>query len=671
MGVNKWIIVQFLLLGLSLVSDAYISHSSKEPLRVHFNVTMEQMDSLPSIFEMDEYDKCLRIKPKTLYCVTHFEVTPIDPENPSEVWKVLDHVNSFPRTYRHDLLRYYVCLPRSCPEIPDELYNVEWAEPKLREALAECYNKRFAHYGLKSTVSKARCENEQGFEIDSWDITYAVLVGIFVCFVIISTAYEVLARCQSKEVYQQMTSSGIGRVLTAFALMKNWERLRTDSDASDAKALAPIQGVRVFNMYFVIMCHTCLMLLVGPVSNTEYPENVTLRGVNAFLTNGSLICQTFFIIGAWLVSYQICVIFENRKMTVQHVFLMYLNRFIRLAPVLLLVLGYSTSWARHVNKGPNSYKFAIEDFENCRKNWIWAFLYVNNYVNTPEMCLQQTWTLSVDTQLFMMGMFIMMYVVNNPKKAKYVFSFFIALGIFISICAHYYFDHDIVYRSYPETIHNVYLTLPEWTEAFVATHNHVPCYIVGLACGFYFHKLHKAKKPFIDGFWKLFIARILVWVLPIAQVLSAVVYYQEGSTYTRLGAAIYQGFSRINFGLPIACALLVFCTGKFNVMASVIAWAPFQSLGRLSYSVYLTHSLPLRFKASYLREPQLVNDYIIFSQSLEDFFVSYLVGTIICLFFEMPMSAVQKILFVKQAMVEKGTEKKTNGSMKEKEKKVS
>lgn len=95
--------------------------------------------------------------------------------------------------------------------------------------------------------------------------------------IIYGTFYEGTARFKDKSEYQKITSTRWGKIITAFSIPRNWERLVAVKTTKDTEKLRCLQGVRFYNTLLVIFCHTTLGFVIGPVSNTKYVETVSSK----------------------------------------------------------------------------------------------------------------------------------------------------------------------------------------------------------------------------------------------------------------------------------------------------------------------------------------------------------------------------------------------------------
>lgn len=50
----------------------------------------EEYLRMPPVFQMDTFDDCLEITPKTLYCSVAFHLQPENADDPSDVWTIIE-----------------------------------------------------------------------------------------------------------------------------------------------------------------------------------------------------------------------------------------------------------------------------------------------------------------------------------------------------------------------------------------------------------------------------------------------------------------------------------------------------------------------------------------------------------------------------------------------------
>lgn len=173
--------------------------------------------------------------------------------------------------------------------------------------------------------------------------------------------------------------------------------------------------------------------------------------MNMFIANGGYVVQTFFGISGWLVAFHFFESSENKKeVKCGYLILAFINRYIRLLPALLVVYAFNATWLVHMGRGPFWDRTVGGEYRNCRNNGWSNILFINNYYNSEYMCLQQTWYMAVDTQVFIVAIVITWMMKNYEKYAMKIVCAAIFVATCIPMAVNYYYDFDIIIRQYPE-----------------------------------------------------------------------------------------------------------------------------------------------------------------------------------------------------------------------------
>lgn len=108
---------------------------------------------------------------------------------------------------------------------------------------------------------------------------------------------------------------------------------------------------------------------------------------------------------------------------------MFLHRYLRYTPALAALILFTVSLMKFMGNGP---LFIFENIEpHCRTNWYWALLHVQNYVVPNKQCLDFSWYLSVDFQLFVLSPLLIYPLWKfGWKKVVWIFP----MLIFLSQC---------------------------------------------------------------------------------------------------------------------------------------------------------------------------------------------------------------------------------------------
>ncbi|KAK3592291.1 hypothetical protein CHS0354_032681 [Potamilus streckersoni] len=109
--------------------------------------------------------------------------------------------------------------------------------------------------------------------------------------------------------------------------------------------------------------------------------------------------------------------------------------------------------------------------------------------------------------------------------------------------------------------------------------------------------------------------------------------------------AAYSALFRTAWGFGVCWVVFACATGNGGPINSLLSWAPFVPLSRLTYCAYLVHPVIIlyfystRRTAMYLAYPEMVCTFLGY------LVISYLLAFVISLAFESPMMGLEKALF--------------------------
>ena len=108
------------------------------------------------------------------------------------------------------------------------------------------------------------------------------------------------------------------------------------------------------------------------------------------LVNGINIVQSFFVIGGFLTAFLFLTHVEKEdSCRWSLLFKAALLRYIRFAPLLLLMILLHSTWLYRFGDGPFWDKINFAERQFCRTNWWTNMLFVDNYVEVEQKCLIQ------------------------------------------------------------------------------------------------------------------------------------------------------------------------------------------------------------------------------------------------------------------------------------------
>ncbi|KAF2884299.1 hypothetical protein ILUMI_21861 [Ignelater luminosus] len=396
-------------------------------------------------------------------------------------------------------------------------------------------------------------------------------------------------------------------------------------------------------MGLVVAAHTTMAAYAGPILNPQYFEKSTESAGNMIFVNGGYSIQSYFLMAGWLLSYHFLLTFEKQKdARLSYVILAFFNRYIRLTPVLLIMVLLSGTWLPHFGRGPFWDRIVGMEYRNCRKNGWSNLLYINNFYDSAHMCMQQTWYIAADTQLFLLSLGIVMLMWKYQRRIKLILGTFLIIGILIPGIIHYVHDYDIVIRVYPEIMKNGFLDLQQWHDTYIPFYTNIGGYVIGMMFGYLFYKRrdtqYSVNKFHVVIWWFLTLG------LPLGIIFVGVPAYKDDYQHSRILATIYQSLARSAHAFGIGVGIFGTCKGIGWLFRDALLWSPTQVLGRLSFCAYFGHGFVIRTRAGYLRTPLYVNFYTLLVQFIGDLAMSYIFALILCLFVELPVAALQRLL---------------------------
>ncbi|KAG5866007.1 hypothetical protein JTB14_018187 [Gonioctena quinquepunctata] len=292
-------------------------------------VTDEQYASMPTLFEVDDYDTCMMFGKRALYCIVHYQLAPLDEKNPPEVWNTIKEVSSSELHYRHDILRQFVCVPQTCPKV--RIYN--GSHPDFREELRNCLDDKHRNMGFHGSIEEVTCRTQNSlYEIDKVDYIFAAVFILYMAFVLLASLYDLVRRYDPEEEYGKFKQSSRGKIVTSFSIPSNWNRLKSIPTSKDYEKLQSVQGLRVYMTFIVVAVHTGVSFTAVPVLNPKFIENMndTPDFSSDFPKRGVFLLSFHFMMSTWmLINSMLAKADKNEKVDLQYVLQSFLKRYLR------------------------------------------------------------------------------------------------------------------------------------------------------------------------------------------------------------------------------------------------------------------------------------------------------------------------------------------------------
>jgi peptidoglycan/LPS O-acetylase OafA/YrhL len=467
----------------------------------------------------------------------------------------------------------------------------------------------------------------------------------------------------------------IGRFFVSFSPPRNLYKLFYSSfDSSDN--LKVFNGARVLSMLYVVFGHSYFSVLLVPTSNTHYIPELIQYWWFSFVTGAFFAVDVFFFLSAFLGIYLLLAKFP--KGTFMNIPLIYFHRFFRLAPNVILVIMFFTTFYEYFGVGPvwlESTKVWIAD---CPRDW-WTFvLFINSiYRGDQSRCLGWLWYLSHD-MIFFVTLPIQAWIYRLNRCVGYFLAIFIFLSNLGVVCGlTIYYD-----------ISSSVLTDPNYgSKLYFRPWARYGAYQVGILFGMLYYEYVQGKKDdddyaeekkrigysFFNSIGSSKIFRYICYTLGLGLILTVVyiITPENRSMPNRhfgIGFnAVYNPLSRPAYVFGLGLILAGPLAGRGSFLQDFLGsrfWAPW---AKLTFYNYLVHLFVFTFFFGQMRTSFFLYHKSIIWYYLGVMFLTLVVSIPLSVFLEAPWMQLEKLVLFpsRQKKEEEETEGKNyslNGS---------
>ncbi|XP_052756093.1 O-acyltransferase like protein-like [Galleria mellonella] len=465
-----------------------------------------------------------------------------------------------------------------------------------------------------------------------WIAADYVALGIFTflgILMVLSTAYDI-----RHQIFLKKDPKTANKIYQSFSVYTNTLRLVTYKPV--AGALECLDGIRAFAMIWVIIGHTYVNQLTAATLHNPLDIKTFIESFwSLWITAGPITVDTFFALSGLLLIYSTAGKMTGLKL-VKNLHLFYLNRYLRLFPVLAACVLLQASLFHRASDGP-VWDEVGRQTHHCRKYWWSTLLFMQNYYNPGYMCLPHSWYLAIDFQLFLISPLILFWVVSGKKKTAWIT---IISALLASLVGTTIYNFIMGFKGGPVTLSPVKEGQPDYfSYYYVNTLPRSPPFFVGMIFGYILH-LCRGKKVVMSK-----VQVILLWFIAIilssAALCTNYLVLQEDWDNQTVDDLI-NSYMRPIWALSI-CWIIFACThgygGPINWILSHPMW---KILGRLSYAMYLFHyPIIILINASSISPMYFSNEFSI-RRFMTDFTISVLAAYFVTLFVDAPSSVLIK-----------------------------
>ncbi|XP_026735251.1 nose resistant to fluoxetine protein 6-like [Trichoplusia ni] len=543
-------------------------------------------------YQLGNFDQCMSApwakthkELKTKYCLAEIVLERTDKAVRKRVEKpyypyesALDYIEHRPPHSRPlNELTWGACVPAACaPSTVERLLGVMLARSHLGAA------------GMRANISVTEtCQsNDDEMEYDSLFYAFFIVIGLLV---IISLACTYLnCRRDSDE-----RKPGI---IQSFCIRENTlDLLRMKKEGIEV-----FYGIRFLTICLIVLDHQIGIYNSGPISDGFTSDQDVQSPLGLLILHDDLFVDTFFLLSGFLVVTNIA---KMKRMP--NPLLLILKRYVRLMVAFAVVIFYVCAVFPYTGTGPLWNRAVAHDTEQCRKNWWLNLLMVSNYIDTENICIVVSWYIPCDFHFFVVTVLAYYVYRRVPTLGVTIATVLTVAAVVLPGVINYIYQLSAVQLFTFEFVMN-----PRGNEEFhvtyIKSHTRFAAYLVGFYSGYLFVTYSKdGNLNRIKQKWSVLGTCAALLLMLVVMVFGSTFLWRS---YHPLEGAVYAALNRPAWACGVALLVLCCSFGNVPLVKSFLSWYPWVPLSRLSYGLYLTHTILITRNVFITRNPQH-NDY--------------------------------------------------------------
>lgn len=379
------------------------------------------------------------------------------------------------------------------------------------------------------------------------------------------------------------------KLWSAFSVYTNGMKLFDITKLKSPSAINSMNGVRAMSIFWIIIGHRFYNQIYW--GNVTDPIEYLQKYISTWISLHPIAVDTFFVLGALLMTWGTLRDCEKGELNIGR---MIWRRYLRYTPALAAMILFVFSLAKFFATGPFDVMESL--IGPCRNSWWVALLHVQNYLPWENLCLNHTWYLSVDFQLFIISPFIIWFIHKFGRKMLVLPGILLMVTIIYTISISAVLGIKMPHTSIdPEFMNRVYS----------ATQSRAGPWFIGMIFGYFMY--HQRGKTFKIN-WAL---NALLWILAFSNLIIIMLISHE-FTITEITSqaanSTFMAFQRNLWAVSI-CWIIFACQhlktgGIVRWFLSLPHWQPF---ARMGLSMYILHILYQIISMSNHRSPLFFN----------------------------------------------------------------
>ncbi|XP_050074224.1 O-acyltransferase like protein-like [Anopheles maculipalpis] len=587
---------------------------------------IEQMQ----IYQYDDYEECRRTYSNSVFCSAKSYLLPsVD----STLWAEIMNYSTHPRHFDRRTIEVGVCVQKCKPEFDSAVHNVS-AE------LQRCIERNmWRQYELNSSIEIMRCIYADEAAVENSAGLGVAQIG-FLCFAIGAIVLAILASVSDNpsdkgcKAYKETSINT--SLMQSFSLARNLPKL-----IERENNLRHLDGLRALTMIIILLTHSTIPLIRMPLKNVNDLEaQFSQPWFPIAMAGNTYTVQIFFVIGGLLLAFNMLEQFKKRDSVGVAYFLDRVKiRLIRLLPLYLFMILFHASWYPRLYKGPIGDRFQ----DHCTTNWWTNVLFLNNYINASEPCIQFSWYLGADFQLYLLGT-VLMILMRIPKLFKPIIVCMLVGAFLGPVVVIYRYHLDATVMMILRYVLQEIRTLPYYLRVYIPFETNAGNYFFGMIAGIAYSRLK--DNPAAASILKL------NYLLPISAAFFltmnglTMMLPSDHLTKPSFGLAFFGSMLKSAWGIFPSVLLLHIAFQKRPAWLVAVLQHPILLVAsKLSYSIYLVQYTIVYTVYRHITYPLVYNSFtiLIFTAAIVN--MTFCVAFFLHIFIELPFN-----LFLKQIL---------------------
>eukprot|EP01083_Nonionella_stella_P062980 163718_1 len=572
------------------------------------------------------------------------------------------------------LIQHGCCVPGSC--VGDDAIKVVQKNMYCYQGFNLTYNK-YMYKGM------GHIENTCAPLPRNWKsfgpICVMVIFGVFLFLVIVASAIQQRItqsewrkrrfgnfHSHSSSHFSSHPKNMLQTYLYCFSIQRIWNAFvrRRPTDKSQFNFL---DGIRVGSMSWVIYGHAFVFFMSTGVSNlpTAFPvdptksyDYVANRWYMLMAEYGFYSVDSFFWLSGFLATFSIVrQVTKYGHKAVRFCYLWipvsYLARILRIVPMMMFITAIQWQIADQLPYGYHVTSRSTNS-DACDRNWYKIlFFYANLEKDQSAMsCMGHLWYIQCDMQFFL----VLPFLVLAFQWKKMVGMMLSLVPLFISVSKRIYFAVEYEFQAnliYPPAYQPPHPDKATFADSYFKPIPRAATYFVGVFTMFLILTLQQKGQKVGNVRTKFTISEFSYFVLMCAAgfILLSLVFWPHSDIkngpqhrWSIPSNQWYYALSRPAWGVGLSVLAFAFTfrntfrTGRVSMVQTVLSAEIWQPMGKLTYTMYLTHLVIFMWWIGDLAMPQYYTFWYVFFIFAGIWVITFSISVILWFVMEQPMA---------------------------------